>query len=339
MTSVTVVIPTYNRSQWLGGAIESVLAQTYPDFRLIVSDNASTDSTADVVAAYHDPRLSYVRRTRNLPLNQHYNAVFATVATEYFFIVPDDDRLAPDAIERTLPVLQANPGVGVVHGQVDVVDEAGNVIATRHHMTGLGGDAIESGQEFIGRTMRSGYRVHATTAAMRTAAVRPVPLDERDFPLTDLSHWMRISLDWDMAYVARPLARYRIHGGAYSAGAAAVTDGGYIQGVDRIAKAREVKLRFLEEHGHRLTGARRLRARAQRAFRRELLDQAAHTTFPERRFVPTARAVGACARLDATTVLEPAAWRLLAGGLIGRRGVTLLKRARWRLGPSGDAAT
>jgi hypothetical protein len=158
--------------------------------------------------------------------------------------------------------------------------------------------------------------------------VRTCLLDERDYPVTDLGHWMRVALDWDMLFLARPLARYRIHEGAYSAGAASVTEGGYIQGADRIEKFLEVKLRFLAEHCDRLVGIRGLRASAQRAFRRELLEHAAHATFPERRPVATARALRACARHDAATVFEPAAWRMLAGSLIGPRAVSALKRLR-----------
>jgi hypothetical protein len=339
VTRVIVLIPTYNRAHWLAGAIDSVLAQTYREFRLIVSDNASTDDTRAVVAGYDDPRIAYVRREHNCGLNEHYNGWFRTVEGEYLFIVPDDDRLAPDALERTVAALDANPRAGLVHGQVDVVDEHGAVIAAAHDMTGLGGDAVESGADFIRRSMAMSYRVHASTVLLRTAAVREVLLDERDYPVTDLGHWMRVALDWDLAFLARPLACYRIHPGAYSAGAARVTEGGYIQGSERIEKFLEVKLRFLDEHGERLADPQRLRRAAQRAFRRELLEHAAHATFPERRLGATVRALRGCARLDAATLLEPAAWRLLAGGAIGPRGVTALKRALGRARTSTEVTT
>ena len=48
-------------------------------------------------------------------------------------------------------------------------------------------------------------------------------LDERDYPITDLGHWMRVALDWELIFLDRTLARYRVHDGAYSAGAASVT--------------------------------------------------------------------------------------------------------------------
>jgi Glycosyl transferase family 2 len=331
-----MLIPTYNRAHWLAGSIESILAQTYRDFELIVSDNASTDSTAELVAGFDDPRLRYERRERNCGLNEHYNSWFQTIESEFLFIVPDDDRLLPDALGATLAALDAHPTAGLVHGQVDVIDERDAVIAAGHDMTGLEGDALEAGEDFIRRSMSMSYRVHASTVLLRTEAVRSVLLDERDYPVTDLGHWMRVALDWDVAFLARPLARYRIHGGAYSAGAADVTEGGYIQGTDRIEKFREVKLRFLDEHGHRLAGVPRLRAAARRAFRRELLEQAQHATFPDRRLTPAARALRACARLDARIVLEPAAWRLLVAGLIGPRAVIALKRALRRPGTSTE---
>lgn len=324
---VAVVIPTYNRARWLAGAIESILAQTYTDFRLIVSDNASTDDTAAVVAAFDDARLTYVRRETNCGLNAHYNGWFETVDADYLYMVPDDDRLTPDALAVTVAALEENPGAAMIHAQVDVVDEDGAVIAAAHDMCGLTGDTLERGSDFIRQSMAMSYRVHATTVLLRTAAVRTVLLDERDYPVTDLGHFMRIALDWDVVFRARTIARYRIHDGAYSAGAAQVTDGGYIQGTDRIEKFLEVKLRFLDEHAARVSGVSGLRRTARRAFRRELIEHAAHATLPDRRLVPTARVLRACVRRDKATSIEPAAWRLLVGALLGARMVTAIKRA------------
>jgi hypothetical protein len=117
-----------------------------------------------------------------------------------------------------------------------------------------------------------------------------------------------------------------VHAGAYSAGAAEVTEGGYIQGVGRVVKAQEVKLRFLAEHRDRLAQPADLRSRARRRFRHELLEQAGHATTPERRLGATVGALATSGRLDARVAIDPAAWRLLAGSILGRRGVALVKR-------------
>ena len=326
---VTVLVPTYNRAHWLRRR-----DREHPRPDLARTSTSSCPTTRRPTTPARSWPATTTRAsptsaaTSNCGLNEHYNTWFERVETEFLFIVPDDDRLAPDAVALTVAALDANPSAGLVHGQVDVVDEHGAVIAAAHDMTGLPGDTLETGAEFIRRSMAGSYRVHASTVNLRTEAVRTCLLDERDYPVTDLGHWLRVALDWDLLFLARPLARYRIHEGAYSAGAAAVTAGGYIQGAERIEKFLEVKLRFLAEHGERLDGVRGLRAAARRAFRRELLEHAAHATFPERRLVPTVRALRACIRLDAATLIEPAAWRIAAGGLIGPRAVSALKRLR-----------
>ena len=81
MPRVTVFIPTYNRARLLPEAIESVLAQTYDDFRLEVSDNASDDATPEVVASFDDPRLEYVRQPENLGLLGNHNWFLAAART------------------------------------------------------------------------------------------------------------------------------------------------------------------------------------------------------------------------------------------------------------------
>jgi glycosyltransferase involved in cell wall biosynthesis len=335
---VTIFVPTYNRAHWVRGAIESALAQTFPSFHVVVSDNASTDATADVVAGYDDPRVTYVRLEQHLGLNEHFNLCLERASTDYVFLLPDDDRMEPGLLEQAVAVLDANERVGVVHGQVTVVDEEGARIAEGHGMTGLHADAVETGEEFIERTMAMSYRVHASTALLRTEAAAAVRLDERDSPATDLGLWLRLALGWDIAYLARPLAEYRIHADAYSAGAADVTAGGYIQRAQRIENVRDVKLRFLREHGHRLADASDLRAEAVRAFRRELVEQAGNATLPDRRFATTVRVLEQCARLDRGILLEPAAWRLLVGSVLGRRIVSALKRLRDRPQAQGVAA-
>jgi len=164
---VTIVIPTFDRAQWLPGAIESVLRQSYPAFELIVSDNASTDGTPEAVRRFDDPRLTYVRHDVNLGLNEHFNLWLERATTEYLVLLPDDDRLAPDFLEATMPVLDGQPRTGLVHGAVDVVGSRGEVIAARHGMTGLEHDVVEQGSVFIRETMSAGYRVHASSALLR----------------------------------------------------------------------------------------------------------------------------------------------------------------------------
>ncbi len=323
---VTIFVPTYNRAQWLPQAIESALSQTYADFVLLVSDNCSTDDTSDVVASYDDPRLVYVRHEEHLGLNEHFNRCYETAETEYMFLIPDDDVMEPDALEQTIAVLDANPRVGLVHGCADLVDEHGTTIAARHHMTDLLRDEVETGETFIRRAVDQGYRIHASTALIRTSALADVRLRDDEFPVTDVGLWLRLALSWEIAFVARRLAVVRVHSGAYTADGRGVTSGGYVQELDVIEKLHEVKLSFIDEFEGRIRGAKSLRSVANRARRRDLLDLAGHLTIPERRPVATASALGRLARRDPSILTTGRAWRLLGASLLGRRVVERLKR-------------
>lgn len=322
---VTVFVPTYNRARWIGESIESALGQTYTDFVLVVSDNCSTDETAEVVAGFDDPRLVYVRQDEHVDLNEHFNRCYARAETEYMFLIPDDDVMAPDALEHTVAVLDANPRAGLVHGRATLVSDAGETIAAGHQMTGLSADELEDGATFIRRSVERGYRVHASTALLRTSAFRDISLRDDEFPVTDVGLWLRLALSWDIAFVARTLAVVRVHSNAYTADGRGVTRGGYVQQLEVIDKLLEVKLRFAEEFADRLDDPAGLREAARAAYRRDLLDYAGHRTIPERRLRATAATLASLARREPQLLREARAWRLLGASVLGRRAVERIK--------------
>jgi glycosyltransferase domain-containing protein len=326
MPRVTVVIPTYNRARFLPGAIDSVLAQTYGDFRLLIADNASDDGTREVVARYDDPRITYVRRPENLGITANHNLALQQVGTPYCLIVPDDDLLFPEILERTVPVLDANPRAGMVHARFQVLDAAGAVLKEDEDWTyGLTEDTVENGDEFVRESMLWSCRVCASTALMRMEALPDPPFDRDDFPAIDFGMWLRMALGWEMAFVAEPLAAYRIHDASHSAAFGPPAGSGYTQRTEIVTRLKEVKLRFVERFRHRLPDEHELRARAARSQRRELIWMARNETLPERRFGKTVKALAAGMRVDPRLAVEPAAWSLLAGSVLGKRAVSLLR--------------
>jgi glycosyltransferase involved in cell wall biosynthesis len=326
---VTVVIPTYNRARFLPTAIESVLGQTYGDFDLLVADNASDDGTADVVARYDDARVRYVRRPENLGITANHNLALRDVQSEYCLIVPDDDVLFPTILERTVPVLDANPRAGMVHAKFQVLGEDGELLKDDEDWTyGLREDVVEPGDEFVRESMLWSCRVCASTALMRMEALPDPPFDQDDFPAIDFGMWLRMALDWDMAFLATPLAGYRIHRASHSAAFGPPQGSGYTMRTEIVTRLKEVKLRFVERFRHRFDDADDLRARAARSMRRELIWMARNETLPERRFRRTVRALGAGMRIDPKLAAEPAAWSLLAGSVVGPRGVDRLRARR-----------
>jgi len=114
---VSVGLPTYNRARYLRRAIESVLAQDYPRIQLIVSDNASTDATAEVCRPFATTeKLLYVRQERNLGPVENFSAALRLAEGEYFMWLGDDDELSENYISSCLTVLLEDPGVSLAAG-------------------------------------------------------------------------------------------------------------------------------------------------------------------------------------------------------------------------------
>ena len=212
-TSVTVGIPTFNRAGLLRETIESVLGQTYSNFRLIVSDNASTDETQEVVATLSDARLGYVRADKNIGMNANFNRLIELTESEFLMLLPDDDLLYPEYLNSVITVLERNPRVGLVHTAFDVIDiesrvqkHAASLVKSNHRWK-----VVESGRAFLERSMTA-IVVCQTSATFRTRAIREAGgmriLEE---PFADISLFMRIAQNWDIAYLDRPLAAVRIH--------------------------------------------------------------------------------------------------------------------------------
>jgi hypothetical protein len=158
--------------------------------------------------------------------------------------------------------------------------------------------------------------------------VSSLSYDPLDYPATDFGLFLRLARDWDLAFLAEPLAVYRVHGATYTAEAAAVESYGYVQGPAMLRAIRDAKLRFLAEHGAGLSDRARLRRLAHRSARRQLVNRAGILTLPRRSRVRTARLLAGGLRLEPLLVVEPSAWRLLGASLLGPRLVEFLKTQR-----------
>jgi len=123
MPKVSVCIPTYNRESLLPIAIQSVLQQTLQDFELIICDDGSTDSTAEIVTQINDDRIRYIRHAQNIGKSNNMRSGFEAAIGKYFIKFDDDDRLTPDFLARTAAILDEQPDVdfvGTDHWVIDI---------------------------------------------------------------------------------------------------------------------------------------------------------------------------------------------------------------------------
>lgn len=118
--TVSIIIPTYNRADLVGRAIESVLAQTRPDWEAIVVDDGSTDNTRQIVAQYPDPRIRYIYQ-ENKKLPGARNTGIRNSQGTYLAFLDSDDRFLPDKLALQLAAFERQSALGLVaSGWVDV---------------------------------------------------------------------------------------------------------------------------------------------------------------------------------------------------------------------------
>lgn len=125
---VSIGMPVYNGANFIRQAVDSILAQTYADFELIVSDNASTDETQAICQAYaaRDPRVRYYRNEKNMGASWNYNRVTALSRGAYIKHAAHDDVLAPTYLERCVEVMDREPSVVLCYPRSIHIDEHGN---------------------------------------------------------------------------------------------------------------------------------------------------------------------------------------------------------------------
>jgi len=132
---MSVVIPTYRRADDLDRAIRSVLAEPGDYFEVLVGDDGSPDHTPDVVAALAgDPRLRAYRNPTNLGMQDNIFKIAQLARGEYFFILTDDDRLAPGALAKVAAAIRRHPQAGYLLSHLPTVDERTGQIIHMHRL-------------------------------------------------------------------------------------------------------------------------------------------------------------------------------------------------------------
>ena len=124
---LSIGLPVYNGGRFLVQALDSLLAQTFRDFELVISDNASTDRTAEICQAYvqRDPRVRYVRNPHNLGSVGNFNRVFEISTAPLFKWASHDDLHHETHVESCVRLLDENPDVVLAHSATAFIDENG----------------------------------------------------------------------------------------------------------------------------------------------------------------------------------------------------------------------
>lgn len=122
---VTIGVPVYNGARYLERALESLRAQTFADFELLIADNASTDATPEICARHAalDPRIRVIRHESNIGAPRNWNCLVHEARGKYFKWATANDCCAPELLERCVGVLEADAGAVLCYGLTRLTDE------------------------------------------------------------------------------------------------------------------------------------------------------------------------------------------------------------------------
>lgn len=209
MPRVSVIINVYNGEKYLRQAIDSVYAQQYTDWELILWDNASTDSTPDIAKEY-DQRLKYHRGETNVVLGTARNFALDQASGELVAFLDSDDLWRPDKLAWQIELLDANPESCLVYSDAAVIDENGQVTA-EHWMS----RPPVSGFVFV--EILKGYFINWQTVLIRKSAMDEIGGFGPYCYAEDFDVLARLALKYPMTGDARVTASYRVHKGNSSA--------------------------------------------------------------------------------------------------------------------------
>jgi glycosyltransferase involved in cell wall biosynthesis len=130
---VSIVLPTYNRPDYLREALTSALRQTYQNFEVLVCDNASTEETRRVVQSFTDPRIRYHRRAENLGQTENVIRGCRESKGEYIANLHDDDMWEPAFLEKLVPPLRENSAAAISFCDHYIIDAGGKIDPARTH--------------------------------------------------------------------------------------------------------------------------------------------------------------------------------------------------------------
>jgi glycosyltransferase involved in cell wall biosynthesis len=218
---VSIGIPTYNGAKYLRESVDSVLAQSFVGFELIIIDDVSSDESWAIAEEYarKDARVSAVRNSQRLGLVANFNRCIELTKGPFVCVWHQDDVMMPQNIEKKVALMEANPQVGFVHSNVLMIDDRGQVLS-EHWEPDSRRDYTSSGWEFFLKMIEpdKNYVCCPSVVARRECYKNLGMFREELFFACDWELWMRFALDYDVACLGTPLIQFRRHGASVSHG-------------------------------------------------------------------------------------------------------------------------
>lgn len=200
---VTVFIPVYNRENYIGEAIESILAQTFSDFEILLVDDGSSDRSVDKIHSYTDPRIRLVCNGENLGIPKTRNKGVNLARGQYMAMLDSDDRAFPDRLEKQIAFLDTHPEYAQIGSWCRMMDAQGHVLNKIKRQPTLPDDIHA---QMLFRCAISNRSIMARTTILQEYGYR------NDFPrCQDYELHVRLAKTYKLGNIPECLVYGRIH--------------------------------------------------------------------------------------------------------------------------------
>ncbi|MBZ8181011.1 glycosyltransferase family 2 protein [Oscillatoria salina IIICB1] len=221
MKLVSVIIPVYKKERYIAATVQSVLAQTYPHFELLIVDDGSPDRSVEICQQFDDSRIKIIRQA-NQGVSAALNTGIRHAKGEYIAFLDGDDLWLPENLAKQLEHLEKSPQVGVSFSRSALIDAAGKPLGT-YLMPQLKGITVPS-------ILRSYPLGNGSAAVLRRKVLEEIRFRRDNSPeylyydeelscSQDIECLLRIAIktDWEIEGISEPLTLYRVSSGGLSA--------------------------------------------------------------------------------------------------------------------------
>src|SRR5712692_8560819 len=209
---VSVCIPTYNGAEFVAKAIESVLAQTFADFELLVVDDSSDDTTMDIVRSFTDPRIRICQNEKRLGIPGNWNRCLSLAQGEYICLFHQDDVMLPENLERKVRLLASDTAISLVHSAAEFLMEDSAPAPLPNWIEGASTDFVVEGVVYFHKLLLGNLICAPAVVACRQRLLDLGGFNEELGFTPDYEMWLKVCVEGRVAFLSQPLIKYRWHG-------------------------------------------------------------------------------------------------------------------------------
>lgn len=213
---ISVCIPVYNGAKFVGEALESVLAQSYENFEIIINDDHSNDDSYAIILSYNDSRIRVERNEKNAGAEVNWNRVLSMAKGKYIKLFHQDDCLDKDCLKEQMLVLENDPTLSFTFCSRDIVNQKSRKIMLRRYKTYS--HKCDSG-DILRRSVVTASNLigEPSSVLFRKEFSDMIGGFDGDIPyLIDMDYWVRLMQKGSAYYIDKPLSTFRISNKSWS---------------------------------------------------------------------------------------------------------------------------